>query len=253
MVVKSSCAGGSAADTASQPPQPSMTMGGRDGKADEDDAELDEVGHLVGDHAAEGGVEDHDEACRDERHVGGDAQQRGDNAAGGGDLRGGQAEQRQNGQHGGDGARNVAETAADDLGNRHGHGLADLGREVGQRNHGDGCREHVPHGTDAPLAVGALRQTGGGAAADVVGGQRERHEEQTHAATSHHVVIAALDVELADDEADRQHHDEVDANDHQRLRLQMHLIPSSLPWYRTQPARCNKKLLHLREKILSRV
>src|SRR5699024_4488216 len=64
--------------------------GGGDGQAHQNDDELDQVGDLVGDHAAEGGVEDDHQAGDDQGHGGGDARRGGQHCGGGGELAGGQ-------------------------------------------------------------------------------------------------------------------------------------------------------------------
>src|SRR5699024_5081734 len=152
--------------------------GGGDGQAHQNDDELDQVGDLVGNHAAEGGVEDDHQPGDNQGHVGGDTRQGGHHGAGGGDLAGGQAEQGQDPQHGGKGAGEFAEPAAHHLRDGDSHGLADLGGEVGQGDHGDGRRQHVPDGGHAPCAEGLLGKARGGPAADVVGGQGEGHHEK---------------------------------------------------------------------------
>ena len=104
---------------------------GRDGEADEDDAELDEVGDLVSDHAAEGGIEDGDKAGQQQADVQGDRRDQSvDDRAGSADLGRRQAEQRQNAEHRREVAGELAEAAANDLGDRDSHGLADLGSKI---------------------------------------------------------------------------------------------------------------------------
>ena len=146
-------------------------------------------------------------------------------AAGGRDLRGGQAEQRQNAEHRREVAGELAEAAADDLGDRDSHGLADLGCEVGQRDHSKGRRQDVPDRADAPRAEGLLGQARGAAATDVVGGQGERDHEQAHSAACNEIVSAALDVDLADDVADDHHADHVRKDNDQCTSLNFHIVP----------------------------
>ena len=197
-----------------------------DGKADENDTELDEVGDLVSDHAAEGRVEDGDETGQQQADVQRDRRdQRVDNSAGSTDLGRGQAEQRQDAEDCREVAGNLAEAAADDLGDRDSHGLADLGCKVGQRDHGKRCGQDVPDRADAPCAEGFLSQARGAAAADVVGRQRERDHEQAHSAAGNEIVCAALDVDLADDVADDHHADHVRKNDYQCASLDFHRVP----------------------------
>ena len=87
------------------------------GKTDENDAELDKVGNLIRDHAAEGRVEDGDEAGQQQADVQRDRRdQRVDNSTGSTDLRGGQAEQRQNAENCREVAGEFAEAAANDSG-----------------------------------------------------------------------------------------------------------------------------------------
>ena len=197
-----------------------------DGKADENDTELDEVGDLVSDHAAEGRVEDGDETGQQQADVQGDRRdQRVDNSAGSTDLRGGQAEQRQNAENCREVAGEFAEAAANDLGDRDRHGLADLGSEVGQRDHGKRRGQNVPNCADAPCTERFLSKAGGAAATDVVGRQRERDHEQAHSAAGNEIVRAALDVDLADDVADNHHADHVRKNDYQCASLDFHRVP----------------------------
>ena len=197
--------------------------GGGDGETDQDDDELDQVGDLVSDHAAQGGVQDDDDAGENQAHVQGDGGDQGvDDAAGSRDLGGGQAEQAQHGQDGREVAGELAEPTAHHLRDGDGQGLADLGREVGQGDHGDGSGEHVPDGAHAPVAKGFLSEAGGAAAADVVGGQGESHHEEAHPTAGDHVVLGVLDLQLADDEAHDQHADEVCRHDNERQDLDFH-------------------------------
>ena len=203
---------------------------GGDRQADENDAELDEVGDLVRDHAAEGGIEDGDKAGQQQADVQGDRRDQSvDDRAGSADLGRRQAEQRQNAEHGGEVAGELAEAAADDLGDRDSHGLADLGSKISQGDHRQGRRQDVPDRADAPRAEGLLGQARGGAAADVVGGQGERDHEQAHSAASNEIVSAALDVDLADDIADDHHADHVRKDNDQCTSLNFHIVPHIVP------------------------
>lgn len=198
--------------------------GGGDGQAHQDDAELQQVGDLVGDHAAHGGIENDDHTREDQAHVQGNGRNQGvDDAAGSGDLRGGQAEQRQHGQNRREVAGELAEPTAHYLGDGHGHGFADLRCKIGQRNHGDGRRQDVPNSADAPVAEGLLGQARGAAAADIVGGQGECYHEQAHAAAGHHVVLGILDLDLADNGAHNQHAHQISNNNNQGQDLNFHM------------------------------
>ena len=140
-------------------------------------------------------------------------------------MRGGQAEQRQDAEDCREVAGEFAEAAADDLGDRNSHGLADLGCKVGQWDHGQRRGQDVPDRADAPCAERFLSKAGGAAAADVVGRQRERDHEQAHSAAGNEIVRAALDVDLADDVADNHHADHVRKNDYQCASLDFHRVP----------------------------
>ena len=108
----------------------------------------------------------------------------------------------------------MAETSSYDFRDGHGHGLADLRREVRQRDHGNGSREHIPDRAHSPFAESLLGKAGGGTASDIVGGKGEGYHEQAHAAACKHIVAAVFDLELADDETDKKHTDQIcDYND----------------------------------------
>ena len=204
--------------------------GSGNGKTYQNDTKLNQVRDLVCHHTAKGGIENDDQAGDEQGHIDGNTGQRGNDRAGSRDLGRGQAEQRQYAEDCGEVAGDLAEPTADDLRNGHSHSLADLGRKVCQRDHGDGRRQNIPDGAHAPVAKGLLCQASGRAAADVVGRQRERDHKQAHSASGHQIVLTVFDVQLADHKADDQHAHQVSDHDNQGDQLKFHSFPP-FSWY----------------------